>query len=167
MRKPAVGPSLRVLAVSPLHWSAGYDYLLVGLRRLLDRGRAVTLRVEADGPARERFLFTAGDLGLAAVVTLTAPPRDLVTPRFDLPPAFDVLALAAIVDGPRPEVLAARARASALVATDLPWARRHLGGGAAPAELVPARSAGALAAALAVFAPTPAVADATPTRGEP
>jgi hypothetical protein len=137
------GGSLRILAVAALHWTAGYDHLLLGLRDLLEAGRDATLRVEATGPARERFLFTVHDLGLAPVVTLAAPDRAEVVGR------ADVLVLAAVVDQPWPEMLTARHRAGSVVATDLPWAREHLGPDTAATELVPVRSGPALAAALA------------------
>jgi glycosyltransferase involved in cell wall biosynthesis len=134
---------VRLLAAAPLHWSAGYDDLLLAVRMLLDRGVPVSLRVEADGPARERFLFGVTDLGLEAVVALTGSAED----DTDLPGA-DVVTLAAVDDRPWPETIRAAPRGTAVAATDLPWVRRHLVGSDRPVVLAPPRSPARLAAAL-------------------
>ncbi len=133
---------MRLLATAPLHWSAGYDDLLLAMRSLLDRGVPVSLRVEAEGPARERFLFGVTDLGLEAVVTLTGTAED------DLVPGADVVVLAAVDDRPWPETLRAVPRAAAVAATDLPWVHRHLLRSGRPVVLAPPRSPARLAAAL-------------------
>jgi hypothetical protein len=134
---------VRVLAAAPLHWSAGYDDLLAAVRLLLDRGVPVSLRVEADGPARERFLFGVTDLGLEAAVALVEPAAD----DPDLP-AADVVALAAVDDRPWPETVQVAWRGAAVAATDLPWVRRHLAGSGVPVVLAPPRSPARFAAAL-------------------
>ena len=139
---------MKLLATAPLHWSAGYDDLLLAVRSLLDRGVPVSLRVEADGPARERFLFGVTDLGLEASVALAEPSEDGTA----LPPA-DVVVLAAVDDRPWPETVRAAPRAAAVAATDLPWVRRHLVRPGRALVLAPPRSPTSFAAALVDVGP--------------
>lgn len=139
---------LRLIGVAPLHWSAGYDDLLLAVRGLVDRRLPVSVRVVADGPARERFLFNVWDLGLEREVELVSPrpPESLG----DL--AKQVVVLAAVDDRPWPETIGAGAHSRRVVATDLPWIRGHLTASCPRAVLVPPRSPAHLADALAEIA---------------
>jgi glycosyltransferase involved in cell wall biosynthesis len=137
---------MKVLAVAPLHWSAGYDDLLLALRLLADDGEPVSLRVEADGPARERFLFTVMDLGLEDRVVLTDPPGP--PGRRVAVPDADVVALAAVEDRPWPETAHAAGRSRAVAATDLSWVRSNLVGSGRRVVLVPPRDPARFAGAI-------------------
>lgn len=136
---------MRILAAAPLHWSAGYDDLLQAVRSLADDGVGVSLRVEADGPARERFLFNVTDLGLEDVVALVDPELG----AGGAPADVDVVALAAVDDRPWPETLKVAGRGGAVAATDLAWVRRHLVGSGPHVVLAPPRSPARLARAIA------------------
>ncbi len=130
-------PALSLLAVSPLRWEAGYDDLLVAVRRLVDRGVDVGLTIDADGPARERVLFNRHDLGL--------------TSRVHLGPAgggrHDVCACPTLTERPWPEVIATLPHVDRVVTTEGSWLAEAL-----PADrrrLVPRRDPERLADALA------------------
>lgn len=138
--------TLRALSVAPLHWSSGYDDLLLAVRGAVDRGIDVSLRVEADGPARQRVVYTVFDLGLDDRVVF-ARGRDVGWDGL-----ADALVLAAVDDREWPAVAAAADRALTVVATDLPWARAHLVRPGRDVRLVPARSPAALVSALTALA---------------
>lgn len=53
---------LRILAVAPLEWNEGIEYLLVAIRKLLNMNTETTLVLIGDGPERQRMLYTLFDL---------------------------------------------------------------------------------------------------------
>jgi colanic acid/amylovoran biosynthesis glycosyltransferase len=69
--------TLRLLAVGGLIWTKGYEYALLTMRALLDRGIDARLEIIGNGNERQRVLFTANDLGLT----------DRVSLRLSVPPA--------------------------------------------------------------------------------
>ena len=62
----------RVISVGSLIWTKGYEYALMAVRRLVDRGVPVRFDIIGDGPKaeRQRVLYTIQDLGLRSVVVL-------------------------------------------------------------------------------------------------
>ena len=77
--RAATNGAVRIIAVGSLIWTKGYEYALLTLRALVDRGVDATLEIIGDGNERQRVLFTMGDLGLADRVTLrlTVPPASV------------------------------------------------------------------------------------------
>jgi colanic acid/amylovoran biosynthesis glycosyltransferase len=72
-----VSESFRMIAVGSLIWTKGYEYALLTLRTVLDRGIDARLEIIGDGNERQRVLFTVKDLGLTDRVMLqrTVPPE--------------------------------------------------------------------------------------------
>ncbi|HYF46322.1 MAG TPA: glycosyltransferase family 4 protein [Acidimicrobiales bacterium] len=105
-----------LVSVGRLQWRKGYEYALLAVRRLLDRGVAVTYEIvgeEADGRATRHAVH---DLGLADAVTLTPPQgRDEVAGRLA---AADVLLLPSLSEGIANAALEAMATARPVVVTD-------------------------------------------------
>lgn len=75
---------LRLAAASPLEWSSGYDDLLAAVALALASGVDLRLVIDADGPDRERVLFTVHDLGLSDFVRLG--PIDFCPDAYVVPP---------------------------------------------------------------------------------
>lgn len=61
--------ALRLVCTAPLDWVAGYDHLLMAIRRLLDKGVDVHLMIPAGGPADEQVRYDIADLSLSKVVS--------------------------------------------------------------------------------------------------
>ncbi|MCC6862424.1 MAG: glycosyltransferase family 4 protein [Bryobacterales bacterium] len=63
---------LRIISVGSLNWVKGYEYALVAIRRLKDRGLDLFYDIVGDGvkTERQRVLFTIHDLGLESIVRL-------------------------------------------------------------------------------------------------
>lgn len=60
---------LQLVCTAPLEWNAGYDYLLVALRRLIDADVEIHLTIAADGPADQHVRYDIADMALGAAVT--------------------------------------------------------------------------------------------------
>jgi colanic acid/amylovoran biosynthesis glycosyltransferase len=62
----------RIISVGSLNWVKGYEYALVAIRRLKDRGLSLLYEIVGDGvkAERQRILFTIQDLGLEGMVRL-------------------------------------------------------------------------------------------------
>ena len=157
--RPVAGPAredgalLRLVCPAPLHWTAGLEYVVVALRRLVDAGLDPRLEVRGEGPARDVVLFTASDLGVLDRVAVR-PPGAPESRALALA-AADVVLLGPVEDRPWPGLLEAMACGRPVVATDGPSARDAVPS-AAEGTLVPSRDPAALAAAVADLAVAPA-----------
>ena len=143
---------LRLACVAPLHWTAGLEYLLVALRRLLDSGLDASLDLYGEGPARAATLFAVSDLGLGERVALR--PHEGTAALARALGAADVCALAAVEDRPWPGALEAMACGLPVVASDGPSVRDAVRPGR-EGLLVPARDPAALAEAVVELASDP------------
>jgi colanic acid/amylovoran biosynthesis glycosyltransferase len=154
---PPGGPTARLVSVGRLQWRKGYEYALLALRRLLDRGLDVAYEIvgeEADGLATRHAVH---DLGLVDHVTLTPPQgREAVAERLA---AADLLLLPSLSEGIANAALEAMACARPVVVTDCGGMVEAVTDGV-EGRVVPVRDAEALAeATAAVLAdPTAAVA---------
>jgi glycosyltransferase involved in cell wall biosynthesis len=152
-RPRAVAPgTLRLACPAPLHWSAGLEYLLVALRRVLDRGVDVFLDLHGEGPFHDGFLFTASDLEILPRVTLH--PQRSRQALLDVLRSADACVLAGVEDRPWVGVLEAMACGLPVIATDGPSVRDAVRPGR-EGVLVPARDPEALAGALGRVAADP------------
>jgi glycosyltransferase involved in cell wall biosynthesis len=122
----------RIACTTPLDWAGGQTYALAALRQVLDRGIDVRLALAAEGPDRERVLFTIADLYLGDRVELGGAELGRAA----------VFVLPAVYDGAWPEALDARAAGIPVVASRLP------GLADLDAVFVPPRDPAALADAL-------------------
>lgn len=139
--------ALRLVCTAPPEWVAGYDYLLVAVRRLLDEGVHVRLRIPADRAADEQVRYDIADMSLGLAVTLmSAPARPILADA-------DVFALAAVRGDHAPLVREAMAAGLPVVCFGTP----ELAGlvDTAVGVAVPLRDVDALARAIARLAADP------------
>jgi glycosyltransferase involved in cell wall biosynthesis len=115
---------LRLVMAGVLDWGGGFEYGLLALKRLLDKGTAVTLDIAGNGPDYERVLYTAYDLQIETAVSVHKLADQEMLRRllrqahiFLLPQVQDAL--------PAP-LLAAMACGLPIVASDLPALRTAL-----------------------------------------
>ena len=133
-----VDHDLRLVTLAPLTWAAGHDVLLAAVAELAGHGLLLRLDVLAEGGVdvhdRERLLFTAHDLGVAAATVLHVAPSRAARQR--LLANADVFVLAALDDRPWPELDEAATHTLAVAASDLPSVRARL----SPAPTSPGRA---------------------------
>lgn len=126
---PAVDPSffspgavpynndpIRLITIGTLIWLKGYEYLLMALRKMKDRGISANLHIIGDGPERNRILFTANDLDLTSQVILHGKlsPTEVVN---QLQQA-DIFVLSSLSEGISNAVLEAMSCCLPVVTTD-------------------------------------------------
>lgn len=148
---PSGGP-LRVVTTGGLLWGKGYEYALLAIRALLDRGVAVRFDVIGGGEERQRLLYTIHDLGL----------QDHVIAHGPLPPegvlrllqAADVFLLTSLSEGLSNAVLEAMACGLPVITTAVGGMPEAISDGA-EGFLVPARDPRATADALQRLAAQP------------
>ncbi len=68
--RPTTVGRLRIAMTGALIWRKGYEYALVALRRLLDRGIPAEVAIAGDGPDEQRVRYTIEDLALGDQVRL-------------------------------------------------------------------------------------------------
>lgn len=61
---PSPPAPLRLITTGSVLWRKGYEYALLAVRALLDRGVAVRFDIVGDGPEAQRLLYTIDDLAL-------------------------------------------------------------------------------------------------------
>lgn len=147
---PATGSgALALISTGALRWVKGYDYALVAVRRLLDEGVAVRLRIVGEGPERARLRHAIEDMGLERHVELAgrlAPARVLEELQH-----ADIFLLTSVSEGISNAVLEA-------MACGLPVVTTSCGGMAEVVRqgtdgfLVPVRDPEAIAAAVSRLA---------------
>jgi glycosyltransferase involved in cell wall biosynthesis len=107
-----------------LDWGGGFEYGLLALKQLLDKGTAVTLDIVGDGPDHERVLYTAHDLQIVTAVRVHKL-ADRETLRRLLHQAH-IFLLPQVQDTLPAPLLAAMACGLPIVASDLPALRTTL-----------------------------------------
>jgi glycosyltransferase involved in cell wall biosynthesis len=108
--------TFQVVTTGSLIWRKGYEYALLAVRRLVDKGTPVRFDIIGDGPERQRILYTIHDLGLERQVHLYGPlaPDEV---RDQLQQA-DVFLLSSLSEGISNAVLEAMACGLPIVTTD-------------------------------------------------
>ena len=91
------GGLLRLITTGSLIWRKGYEYALVAVRQLVDRGVPLRFDIIGSGPENQRLLYTIRDLALDEYVFLHGclSPADVVA-RLQ---AADVFLLASLSEG--------------------------------------------------------------------
>jgi colanic acid/amylovoran biosynthesis glycosyltransferase len=141
------GEDFRVVSTGALHWVKGYEYALLAVRRLADRGVRVRFEVVGEGrkSERQRVQYTIRDLGLEDMVTL----RGALAPegvRQALHEA-DAFLLASVSEGISNAALEAMASGLPVVTTDCGGMREAVHDGV-EGWIVPPRDPEAMAGAL-------------------
>lgn len=139
---PRVDTTFRIVSTGALIWRKGYEYALLAVRQLVDRGVPVHYDIIGDGPERQRVLYTIHDLELQHHVRLvgSCPPervRDLLQPA-------DVFLLSSLSEGISNAALEAMACGVPVVTTDCGGMREAVTDGV-EGFLVPVREAGQMA----------------------
>ncbi len=142
------GGLLRLITTGSLIWRKGYEYALVAVRQLVDRGVPLRFDIIGSGPENQRLLYTIRDLALDEYVFLHGrlSPADVVA-RLQ---AADVFLLASLSEGISNAVLEG-------MACGLPVVTTAVGGMAEAVDdgvegfVVPSRDAAAMAEALSAL----------------
>jgi colanic acid/amylovoran biosynthesis glycosyltransferase len=146
-------PTLRVLSVGRLESKKGYEYALLAIRMLLEKGVACEYRILGDGEYLGAVAFARHQLGLEEIVTfLGAGTREEV--RMQMQQA-DVLLHAAVSEGFCNAVMEAQAMQLPVVCTDAGGLPENVADGET-GFVVRRRDPAALAETLAVLARDPA-----------
>jgi colanic acid/amylovoran biosynthesis glycosyltransferase len=137
--------TFRIVSVGSLNGRKGYEYALLAVRLLLDRGVLAELHIIGDGPERERLLYTIDDLELHGQVHLHGrlSPAEV---RSRLQQA-DAFLLPSLSEGISNAVLEAMACGLPVVTTDCGGMREAVTDGV-EGLVVPVRAPEAMAAAL-------------------
>jgi glycosyltransferase involved in cell wall biosynthesis len=146
-----------LVSVGRVMWRKGYEYALLAMRRLVDRGHALTYTIigeEADGGATRHAVH---DLGLEAEVSLSNPlGRVAVADRLR---GADALVLPSVSEGIANTALEAMACARPVVVTDCGGMTEAVTDGV-EGRVVPVRHPQALADAVEALMADPARAAA-------
>ena len=95
--RPDAGGPLRIVTTGGILWGKGYEYALLAVRALVDRGLDVRFDIIGRGDEQQRLLYTIHDLGLQAhVVCHGALPPEGVVRRLQ---AADVFLLTSLSEG--------------------------------------------------------------------
>jgi colanic acid/amylovoran biosynthesis glycosyltransferase len=149
-RPPKIKAStFRIIAVGSLIWLKGYEYALLAVRLLRDRGVPVQFHIIGNGADRSRLLYTIVDLELQGQVHLLGrlSPAEV---RSQLQQA-DVFLLASLSEGFCNAVLEAMACGLPVVTTDCGGVREAVTDGV-EGFVVPGSDPEAMAAALSQLA---------------
>lgn len=141
-----------VVTTGSLIWRKGYEYALLAIRRLADRGVNVHFEIIGDGPERQRVLYTIDDLDLRNCVHLAgrlAPEQVGAWLQ-----RADVFLLSSLSEGISNAVLEAMACGLPVVTTDCGGMREAVQDGV-EGFVVPARNSDCLADALFRLAQDP------------
>jgi colanic acid/amylovoran biosynthesis glycosyltransferase len=135
----------RIVTVGSLFWIKGYEYALLAVRRLLDRGVRAELHIIGDGQERARLLYTIDDLEMPGRVHLHGrlSPEGV---RSRLQQA-DIFLLSSLSEGISNAVLEAMACGLPVVTTDCGGMREAVTDGV-EGFVVPVRDPEAMALAL-------------------
>jgi colanic acid/amylovoran biosynthesis glycosyltransferase len=144
--EPATEPApLRILSVGRLVWKKGYEYALVAVRKLLDKGVDCRYTIVGDGPYLEALSFARHQLGLDGVVHFAGSlTREEVRSRML---AADVFLHPAVSEGFCNAVIEAQAMTLPVVCSDADGLAENVAHGRT-GFVVPRRDPDALAAPL-------------------
>ncbi len=138
-----------VLTVLRLHWAKGYEFALLAMASLRDRGVAFRYRIVGGGPEREKLEFLIAQLGLGDCVELLGwrSPEEVA----ELMKSSDLYLLPSLSEGLNNGVLEAMASGLPVVSTDVNGMPEAVSDGMT-GSLVPPGSADAIADALYALA---------------
>ncbi len=149
----AAGGPLRIISTGSITWVKGYEYALIALRHLLDRGVTAHYTIIGGGDEEQRLRYTIHDLGLADSVTLAGRLRPEQV-REALQSA-DIFLLPSVSEGISNAALEGMACGLPVVTTACGGMEEAVTDGA-EGLVVPVRDPAALADALAALAADPA-----------
>ena len=143
-----------IITTGSLIWRKGYEYALLAIRELVDRGVACRFEIIGSGAEKARLLYTIQDLGLQDYVTLhgNLPPEE-VNRRLQ---QADVFLLSSLSEGISNAALEAMSCGLPVVTTDCGGMREAVTSGV-EGYVVPLRDAPAMALALQSLASDPAL----------
>jgi colanic acid/amylovoran biosynthesis glycosyltransferase len=137
--------SFHIVTTGSLIWRKGYEYALMAMRRLKDRGVPVDFEIIGSGPERQRLLYTIDDLGLQDCARLAGRlPPETVRQRLQQADAF---LLSSLSEGLSNAALEAMACGLPVVTTDVGGMGEAIRDGV-EGLLTPPRDPAALAEAL-------------------
>ncbi len=139
----------KIITVGSLVWCKGYEYALMSVCKLIEKGIPIQFDIIGDGPERQRVLYTIQDLGLEKNVTLHGRLSS-VEVRNKLQES-DVFLLSSLSEGVSNAVLEAMACGLPIVTTDCGGMREAVQDGE-EGLVVPVRDPEAMASALSKLA---------------
>ncbi len=143
---------IKLITTGSLIWRKGYEYLLMSVKILLDKGIVADLHIIGEGAERSRILFTAQDLGIATQVILHGklPPVEVIQQLRQ----SDIFVLSSLSEGISNAVLEAMSCGLPVVTTDCGGMREAVRDGV-EVFVVPVRDPEAMAEALQKLALAP------------
>ena len=109
------GP-IKLITTGSLIWRKGYEYLLMSVKILLDKGIVANLDIIGEGAERNRILFTAQDLDISSQVLLHGklPPAEVIQQLQQ----SDIFVLSSLSEGISNAVLEAMSCSLPIVTTE-------------------------------------------------
>jgi colanic acid/amylovoran biosynthesis glycosyltransferase len=144
--------AFKLITTGSLIWGKGFEYALLAVRRVIDRGFRLHFRIIGEGPEKQRLLYTIQDLGLQEHVRLLGQLSPAAV-RSTLQEA-DVFVLSSLSEGISNAVLEAMACGLPVVTTDCGGMREAVQDGV-EGFVVPIRQPKLLAHALMQLADDP------------
>lgn len=109
-------PRFSIINIGSIVWNNGYEYALLAVRQLVDRGVDAEFHIIGDGPERQRILYTIDDLRLEGRVVLHGKlPAEAVRDRLQ---QADVFLLSSLSEGISNAVLEAMSCGLPVVTTN-------------------------------------------------
>jgi len=136
---------IKLITTGSLVWNKGYEYLLMSVRLLNERGMNAELHIIGEGAERSRVLFTAQDLDIASQVVLHGKlsPAEVIQQLQQ----SDIFVLSSLSEGISNAVLEAMSCGLPVVTTDCGGMREAVQNGV-EGFVVPVREPEAMADAL-------------------
>lgn len=145
---------LQVISVGNLSWVKGYEYSLLAIKQVIDRGIDLRYKIIGDGIDYQHLLYTIYDLGLENIVELSGNlPHGSVVEALH---RADVLVLSSLSEGISNAVLEAMSCGLPIVTTDCGGMREAVSD-RDEGFVVPVRDPGAMADALIKLAVDPSL----------
>lgn len=105
-----------IITVARLHWKKGYEYALLAIRLLLERGHSIRYLIVGDGNEKTHIKFSISDMGLTeSVVLVGAQTKDEIR---DLLNDSHIFLLPSVSEGLSNSVLEAMAMELPVVTTN-------------------------------------------------
>lgn len=150
--KPKRSAQIDLITTGSLIWNKGYEYLLMSIRLMKNKGTTANLHIIGEGAERSRILFTAVDLGIASQVMMHGKlPQAEVKQRLE---KADVFVLSSLSEGISNAVLEAMSCGLPVVTTDCGGMREAVRD-SIEGFVVPVRDPDGMAAALHKLAQSP------------